>query len=142
MRWLLDTCTISEVVYPKPHPGVLRWLDLHSHDCAIASISFGEIQYGITCLPLGKRRNHLQVWLASLHQKFAGRILPTDEAVWCQFGELKASLRAIGRMQDNIDLAIAATAMQHGLAVVTRNTKHFQDTGLTLVNPWEENRPH
>lgn len=136
MRWLLDTCTVSESSYPQPHPGVLRWLDEHIGDCVVSAASFGEIHYGIACLPHGAKRNQLHAWATALGQQFAGRVLATDDAVWRQFGELKASLRAMGRMQDALDMAIAATALRHGLALVTRNTRHFEDTGLVLVNPW------
>ena len=138
MRWLLDTCTLSESTYPQPHAGVLDWLRQHHHDCAIAAASFAEIHYGIVCLPHGAKRNRLQAWALELAQQFEGRILASDDAVWRQFGDLKASLRAMGRMQDALDMVIAATALHHGLPLVTRNTRHFEDTGLRLVNPWAD----
>lgn len=138
MLWLLDTCAVSESTYPQPNPGVIGWLREHHHDCGIAAASFAEIQYGVYCLPHGPKRNRLHAWAQELGQQFAGRVLPTDEAVWRRFGELKASLRAIGRMQDALDMAIAATALHHGLPLVTRNTRHFEYTGLRLVNPWAD----
>ena len=138
MRWLLDTCTLSESIYPRPHPGVIAWLQQHHSDCAIAAASFAEIHYGIACLPHGAKRNRLQAWALELAQQFDGRILASDDAVWRQFGDLKASLRAMGRMQDALDMVIAATALYHGLPLVTRNTRHFEDTGLRLVNPWAD----
>lgn len=142
MLWLLDTCTISETCLPQAHPGVLDWLHRHIDDCAIAAASFGEIQYGIACLPYGPKRNRLQAWLIALEQQFAGRILPTDDRVWRQFGDLKASLRSIGRLQDALDITIAATALHYGLTLITRNTRHFQDTGLRLINPWDSLQAH
>ena len=138
MRWLLDTCTISESTYPQPHAGVLVWLRRHHHDCAIAAASFPETHYGTACLPHGAKRKRLQAWALELAQQFDGRILASDDAVWRQFGDLKASLRAMGRMQDALDMVIAATALHHGLPLVTRNTRHFEDTGLRLVNPWAD----
>ncbi len=140
MRWLLDTCTLSETICPQPHPGVVDWLRRHGDDAAVAAASFGEIRYGIACLPPSAKRNQLQAWANALAQQFDGRILDTDEVVWQQFGELKASLRAMGRMQDALDIVIAATALRHGLALVTRNTRHFEDTGIRLVNPWADAR--
>jgi len=71
-----------------------------------------------------------------LAQQFAGRVLVTDESVWRHFGELKASLRALGRMQDTLDILIAASAMAHGLTLVTRNVRHFEDMGVPLLDPW------
>lgn len=141
MRWLLDTCVLSESVYPRPHPGVMAWLERHQGEAAIAAASFGEIHYGIACLAQSPKRNQLQAWALALAQQFEGRILPADEAVWRQFGALKASLGSMGRMQDALDMAIAATALTYGLVLVTRNTRHFQDTGLRLVNPWEPTAP-
>ena len=138
MRWLLDTCTLSEPTYPQPHPGVIEWLRQHGNESVVSAASFGEIHYGVASLPASTRRNQLQAWALALAHRFEGRILPTDDAVWRQLGELKASLRTIGRMQDTLDLVIAATALQHGLTLVTRNTRHFADTGLRLVNPWAD----
>jgi predicted nucleic acid-binding protein len=138
MRWLLDTCTLSESTYPRPHPGVQDWLARHGDDCAVSAASFGEIHYGVACLPPSAKRNQLQAWALALAQRFEGRVLKTDEAVWRQFGDLKASLRAMGRMQDALDMVIAATALHHGLTIVTRNTRHFEDTGIRLVNPWAD----
>jgi predicted nucleic acid-binding protein len=138
MRWLLDTCTLSESTYLRPHPGVQDWLTRHGDDCAVSAASFGEIQYGVACLPPSSKRNQLQAWALALAQRFEGRVLATDEAVWRQFGDLKASLRAIGRMQDALDMVIAATALHHGLTLVTRNTRYFEDTGIRLVNPWAD----
>ena len=136
--WLLDTCTLSEPTCQRPHAGVVEWLQRHGDDGVISAASFGEIHYGIACLPPSAKRNQLQAWVLALAQQFEGRILATDDAVWRQFGELKSSLRAIGRMQDALDMVIAATALQHGLTLVTRNTRHFEDTGLRLVNPWAD----
>lgn len=141
MRWLLDTCTLSEATTLRPHPGVVGWLRRHGGEGMISAASFGEIHYGVACLQPGTKRNQLQAWVLALAQQFDGRILPTDDAVWRQFGELKSSLRAMGRMQDALDMVIAATALQHGLTLVTRNTRHFEDTGLRLVNPWADPAP-
>ncbi len=138
MRWLLDTCALSESTHLRPHPGVQEWLMRHGDDCVISAASLGEIQYGVACLRPGVKRNQLHAWALALAQRFEGRVLATDAAVWRQFGDLKASLRAIGRMQDGLDMVIAATALQHGLTLVTRNTRRFEDTGIRLVNPWAD----
>jgi toxin FitB len=136
-RWLLDTCVLSEQTRPEPSPAVQAWLGRHLPDCALAAVSFGEIGYGIECLPHGARRNRLAAWAAGLGERFAARTLPSDTQVWSAFGRLKASLHSIGRPQDSLDLLIAATATVHGLTLVTRNIRHFQDTGVNLLNPWE-----
>ncbi|MDO5653200.1 MAG: PIN domain-containing protein [Brachymonas sp.] len=135
-RWLLDTCVLSEPLRFRPDQGVTEWLQAHARHGCVAAVSFGEVQYGLACLPQGVKRNQIQAWAVQLAQQFEGRVLDSDEAVWKNFGELKASLKAIGRMQDALDMVIAATALTYGLTLVTRNTRHFEDTGVPLLNPW------
>lgn len=140
-RWLLDTCVVSELARPAPDERLRNWLAMHIEGCRLAAVTLGEISFGIECLPHGARRNGLQRWASDLQQRFASRTLVTDEPVWTTFGRLKASLLAIGRPQDEMDLLIAATATVHGLILVTRNVRQFADTGLALVNPWDPSRP-
>jgi len=136
MQWLLDTCVLSELTRKAPHEGVLQWLARNAGAAAMTVVSLGEIQYGIERLPQGRQRNALQLWFDGLSTQFAERILPTDEAVWRTFGRLKASVETIGRPQEDLDLLIAATATVHQLTLVTRNTRHFDDSGVRTLNPW------
>jgi len=135
-RWLLDTCVVSELAKPAPEVRLQSWLADHIGGCRLAAVTLGEISFGIESLPHGPRRNGLQRWAGELQQRFASRTLVTDEAVWTTFGRLKASLRSIGRPQEDLDILIAATAIVHSLQLVTRNTRHFADTGVALLNPW------
>jgi predicted nucleic acid-binding protein len=139
-RWLLDTCVVSELAKAKPDETMLQWLSDNTTDSRLAAVTFGEITFGIESMALGARRNALQRWFSELQQRFQERTIVTDEAVWNTFGRLKASLRSIGRPQDDMDILIAATATVHGLELATRNTRHFADTGVRLVNPWLANR--
>lgn len=136
MHWLLDTCVVSELTRKAPDALVVRWLTDHAAQAAIPVVTLGEIQYGIERLDVGRLRNSLQLWFDGLNVQFASRILPTDEAVWRTFGRLKASVEAIGRPQEDLDLLIAAVATVNRLTLVTRNTKHFSDTGIHTLNPW------
>jgi len=136
MLWLLDTCVVSELTRKVPDAQVLQWLTDHASDAAIAVVTLGEIQYGIERLEVGRLRNSLQLWFDGLSSQFVTRILPTDELVWRTFGRLKASVEAIGKSQEDMDLLIAAVATVNQLTLVTRNTKHFLDTGIHTVNPW------
>lgn len=138
MVWLLDTCVISELTKPAPSPAVLQWLHLHYRRSVLCAVTLGEAQFGIERMPLGSKRNRLQLWFDGLCRDFEGKVLPTDEAVWRAWSRLRASCRAMGRPQSDLDLLIAATALTHRLEIATRNTRHFQDTGLTLVNPWAD----
>lgn len=136
MAWVLDTCVVSELIRPAPDPNVTRWLAARLRDCLLPGVAIGEIQFGIERMPEGARRNQLQVWFDRLCLEFAQRVLPADEAVWRAWSRLRASCHAMGRPQSDLDLLIAAMAATHRLPLVTRNIRHFQDTGLQLVNPW------
>jgi toxin FitB len=134
--WLLDTCVVSEPFKKIPHEKVLQWLTHNAVHAALPSVVLGEIFYGMERMPAGRNRNELQLWAETLASRFVGRTLQTDDAVWRVFARLKASVESIGRSQHDLDLLIAATASVHQLTVVTRNTKHFVDTGVKTLNPW------
>lgn len=120
-----------------PNKHVTEWLQLHGANAALPVVALGEILYGIERLVSGRTRNELLLWFDGLTAKFAQRTLATDESVWRAFARLKASVEAIGRPQDDMDLLIAATATVHQLVVVTRNVKHFEDSGVKVLNPWQ-----
>ena len=139
--WLLDTCVVSETFRKTPDRHVIAWLQVHGNAAALPVVALGEILYGIERMASGRMRNELQLWFDGLAAKFAERTLATDEPVWRAFARLKASVEAIGRPQEDMDLLIAATATVHRLAVVTRNVKHFQDSGVKTLNPWQFVKP-
>lgn len=136
MQWLLDTCVLSELTRKAPHDGVVRWLSQHGGEAAMTAVSVGELQYGIERLAPGRQRNALQLWFDGLCGQYGDRILATDEHVWRTYGRLKASVETIGRPQEDLDLLVAATASVHQLTLVTRNTSHFEDSGVRMLNPW------
>ena len=137
LLWLLDTCVVSELTRPEPSELVQQWLTAHAGQSAIAAVTVGEIEHGLLRLPAGARKRRLHAWFEALCSQFEARILPTTSPVWREFGRLKNDLEQIGRSQDDLDIAIAATACCHKLKLVTRNVRHFQDTGLEILNPWK-----
>jgi len=97
-------------------------------------LTFGDLRKGIEGVPDAKRRMAHTGWLETeLPAFFAGRILPVDAQVAARWGRL---LSAAGRPLPAIDSLLAASAAQHGLSMVTRNSRDFADLGLDVINPW------
>jgi predicted nucleic acid-binding protein len=137
--FLLDTNIPSELTYPRPEPLVEDWLNrVNSDDLFFSVISLAEICKGIAKLPQSKKRSQLQQWLdAVLRPWFAGRILPVSEAIAERMGRWAGEGEALGRTIKIADGLIAATAAEHGLTVVTRNTRDFVGFGVPIFNPWD-----
>lgn len=138
MTFLLDTCVLSEMRHPKGNGRVKQTIAaLDDADLRLSVLTIGEIVKGIGGLAQGKRRKGLEKWLAQLETFHGARILPIDRETAHLWGELTAEARSRGEAVPVIDGLIAATAMQHGFTVVTRNTKHFMELGVPVFNPWE-----
>ena len=136
MSFLVDTCVLSELVKPRPSRQVSEWFDAAPPDTLFVSVlTFGEIRKGIEKLPDERRRARIVAWLETdLPDWFEDRVLPIDAGVADEWGHLMARPGNIPA----IDGLIAATALRHRLAVVTRNEADFAATGVDLLNPWKE----
>ncbi len=135
MSWLLDTNVISELARPVPNPGVAQWLTAYEGELFLSVLTLGEVQKGISNLADSKRRRRLASWLdREIRPWFAGRLLPVDERVAVCWGRLQAQA---GHPLPAVDSLIAATALEHGLTLATRNTVDMARTGVSLFNPWE-----
>ena len=137
--FLLDTNIISELVKPKPEPRVTNWIDDTDESLLYLSVlTLGEIRRGIATLAQSRRRATLEAWLdKDLHARFEGRIMPIDQDVADRWGLLTASARNTGRVLPVIDGLLAATALEHNLTLVTRDTGHIPSLGVAVFNPWE-----
>ena len=138
LRYLLDTCVISEFVKPNPVRQVVDWLNRVDGDLTfLSAVTFGEIQMRISQLPPSNRRTELEVWLAGvLTAQFAGRVLALDVDTFRIWGQMAAQRKQQGAPMAVMDSLIAATAAQHGMVLVTRHVADFKTTGLPLLNPW------
>jgi toxin FitB len=135
MSYLLDTNVVSELVRARPDRVVLEWfrgIPEPAHHLSV--LSLGEIRRGIERLPAGARKEKLRVWLEQeLPAWFGDRLLPVTGAVADRWGRL---LGALGKSVPAVDSLLAATALHHGLRLVTRNIDDFRYPGLEVVNPW------
>jgi predicted nucleic acid-binding protein len=140
MKYLLDTCVISELVARQPDAGLVKWIDGADEErLYLCAITVGEIAKGIAKLADSERRRALTEWLEEdLLIRFQGRILPIDAHVMLAWGELVASLEMQGRKMPAMDALIAAIALQGNLDLVTRNEGDFVHSGVRAINPWKE----
>lgn len=135
MSYLLDTDVISELTRPRPHPGVLAWVEaLPVTSSHLSVLTVGEIRSGVERLRDRARRERLRRWLEhELPAWFGGRLLPVSAEIADRWGRLVAE---VGRPVPVIDSLLAATALQHDLRLVTRNRVDFRFPGLEVVDPW------
>ena len=139
MNYLVDTCVISEVVRKRPAPEVVSWLAAQDEDHLFMSVlSLGELHEGIARLADSRRRRTLEAWVeGDLQRRFTGRIIPVDPGIAARWGRISGAAERAGRVIPVIDGLLAATALEHGLTLATRDTSHMEPTGVELFNPWD-----
>jgi predicted nucleic acid-binding protein len=136
MRYLLDTNAISETLKKKPDPNVVKWLgDTPLSLCALSVITIGEIRSGVERMRASPARERNRFWLErTLPETFGERILPITRDVADRWGRLVADTH---RQPLHVaDSLIAATALAHGLTLVTRDAVFERVAGLLTFNPW------
>jgi len=137
VKVLLDTCTIAEIRKPDGSEAVKEAVrEIPDADLFLSVLSMGEVVKGITLLAAGKKKKALSSWLVALEAQFVHRILGVDVETGRIWGELTARAQKTGVVIPAVDGLLAATALRHGLHVMTRNTKHFQASGA-LIHPWQ-----
>lgn len=135
---VLDTNVVSEAMRPQPDPGVLKWLNTQAANTLyLSSVTLAELLYGLGAIADGARKDRLAEALDRLLALFSGRVLPFDQDGARRFADMAVGARVAGRPLPTIDGYLAATAAAHGFAVATRNTRHFRDTGVDLIDPWQ-----
>jgi len=138
VKYLLDTCVLSEFVRPAPAAAVQTWMAAREEsELYVATMTLAELHRGVKRLPPSRRKNDLAAWLEQLQASFAERILPFAGETAAYWGDLCAGMEAKGRPMAAFDSIIAAIALEHGLKLVTRNVRDFAEAPLVLVNPWE-----
>lgn len=139
MNYLMDTNVISELIARKPNQKVVEWPDSLDPDAVYLSvITIGELRMSIEKLPQSARREQLTAWLSNdLLYRFAGKIVDIDVNVMTVWGVLTAQLARDGLPIAAIDSLLAASALDRGHTLVTRNERDFQHAGVPIINPWK-----
>jgi predicted nucleic acid-binding protein len=136
--WLLDTNVISELRRPRPSARVRSFIAGQPlDDLFVSTVTFAEIRYGIETVGDPVRRAELHDWLMhKVRPMFDQRVLEVSEDVMFKWRLLVEEGRKVGHTFSQPDLIIAATALQHGLTVVTRDTGDYELARVPLLNPW------
>lgn len=137
-RWLLDTNILSELRRPKPEPKVVQFVAAQSLDRLYVSVvTFAEIRFGIELVKEANRRMELHDWLAHrLRPMFEERTLEISEDIMLKWRLLVEDGRKRRHTFSQPDLLIAATALHHGLTIVSRDTSEFEAARAAVFNPW------
>ena len=136
---MLDTNVLSELRRPKPNPRVVSFVDgCLLEQLYVSAVTLSEIRFGMELVGESTRRAELNDWLANkVRPMFNGRVLQVTEDIMLKWRLLVEAGRKTGHTFSQPDLIIAATAIYHGLTVVTRDGSHYDKTGVTVVNPWD-----
>lgn len=134
MRYLVDANVLSEPTRLAPDQKVVEWLRRNEREIAVDPIILGELRFGILLLDEGRRRTRLEQWFDSGVERLL--CLPWEAETGLRWASLLASLRRQGRAMPIKDSLIAATAIVHGLTVVTRNRSDFEKAAVTVVDPF------
>jgi predicted nucleic acid-binding protein len=140
MKYLLDTCVLSECVKKKPDPQVVQWFNQQQQEqLFLSSITIAEIKKGLYKIKTSQpeRYQKLQDWLKSTEARFSLRILPITEQILDNWAKNSANAELQGNKLAVIDALIAATAQQHQLVLVTRNVDDFKITPINIINPFD-----
>ncbi|MGB4499418.1 MAG: type II toxin-antitoxin system VapC family toxin [Methylococcaceae bacterium] len=140
MKYLIDTCVLSECVKKTPDTFVIEWFNRQSPEqLFLSSITLAEIKKGMLKIKISQpeRYKALQHWLKTIEVKFALRILPITESVLDDWAEISANAELQGKKMAVMDSLIAATAYGHGLTVVTRNVEDFKAAPVEILNPYD-----
>jgi predicted nucleic acid-binding protein len=136
--WLLDTNVLSELRRPKPDRKVVAFVSAQALELLyVSTVTLAEIRFGIELLDDAMRRAELTDWLThKVRPMFEQRILSVSEDVLFKWRMLVEAGRKAGHTYSQPDLFIAATALHHGLTVITRDTSEFEHARVPVLNPW------
>lgn len=137
--WLLDTNVLSELRRPRPEPRVVAFVAKRPLDSLhVSAVTLAEIRFGIEMVAAAGRRSELSDWLTHrVRPMFEQRILPVTEDIMFKWRLLVEEGRKAGHTFSQPDLIIAATALEHGMTLVSRNTADYARARVPVLNPWK-----
>jgi predicted nucleic acid-binding protein len=138
LKYLLDTCIISELIKLSPSESVIEWINnIPEDNLYLSVVTIGEIQKGITKLADSKKKLNLQSWLDNdLFNRFSTKIISLDKDICLTWGIITANAEKRGKKLASIDSLIAATAIKMNLTLVTRNTSDMIESGANILDPF------
>jgi toxin FitB len=143
--YLVDTNVISAraPARPVPHP-LTGWMDTHSASLFLSAVTVAEIEDGIAKLRregATRKSADLAAWLETVLHLYADRVLAFDAATARIAGALSDRARGLGQAPGFADIIIAATAQQHALTILSRNLRHFEPFGVSVIDPFKRLPP-
>lgn len=132
--YLLDTMVLSEQRRRDPIPSVVNWLQsVDENELFVSALTFGEIAAGLEKKDItADFKKQLREWLAETRLRFRERTLDINTDIAVRWGAMYMRLK-----RRDMDVLIAATALEYDLIVVTRNVRHFEPTGVKMLNPYD-----
>lgn len=138
MKYLLDTCVLSEFSKPYPEKRVTEWIfSVPTERLFVCSITIGEIRKGHAKLPNSKKKAKIAEWINCLLEDYQERILPIDLVAAESWGEIQGLSEIRDKAISTIDGLIASVARVNNLVLVTRNESDFEECQIPIFNPWE-----
>ncbi len=134
---ILDTNVLSALMRQEPDQHVVVWLDRQPRTSVwTTSVTVLEIRFGVQILVAGRRRSLLTEAFEELLARLGQRVVTFDIAAAVEASDLMAARHRKGRPVDLRDTMIAGIVLAQHATLVTRNTAHFEDTAIPLINPW------
>ena len=140
--WLLDTNILSELRRPRPERKVVSFIEAQPVEMLyVSTATFAEIRFGIEAIKDPGRRAQINGWLThTIRPMFGSRLLAITEDIMLKWRLLVEEGRRVGHTFSQPDLIIAATALHHGLTVVTRDISDYERARAPVLNPWTDIR--
>jgi hypothetical protein len=137
VKALLDTCVVAELGKADGNASVKALVaEIATANLYLSVLTVGEIAKGIALLAASRKKTRLNSWLARVENEYADRILAIDMETARIWGEMTARAQKSSVIIPGTDGLLAATALRHGLHVITRNSRHFQASGALILDPW------